>query len=323
MKTRIISDTDLHVSSICLGGGPIGISLRKKDSYRALDFFIDKGGNFIDTANVYGKWLIEKRNTSEEMLGKWFVEKGNRSRCILATKGAHPDLSTMHIPRLSRSDIEMDLEESLRTLQTDYIDLYWLHRDDESRPVSDIIETMNRLVHSGKIRYFGCSNWKINRIKEAQQYAANNHIKGFVANQLMWSLAIPNAEGFEDKSLVTMDDNGMKFHKDTGMTAVAYSSQANGFFSKLEQIGFDHLNDRIKRIYGSSINLERFNRVKILSKEIGQSVTTIALAYIMSQTFAGIPIIGYRNVEQLEESLKAADVRLDQKAVTYLEDGIA
>jgi aryl-alcohol dehydrogenase-like predicted oxidoreductase len=321
VRYKTIPKTDLRASHICMGGGAIGISLDERESFRMLDTFVDLGGNFIDTANIYGKWLPHGRNSSEEMIGKWLKKRNNRDRIILATKGAHPNLNTMDIPRLGRREIREDLEESLDTLQTDTIDMYWLHRDDENRPVGDILETMNELVSEGKIRYFGCSNWKPNRIAEALNYAEQNGMKSFVANQVMWSLAEPDMMAVADKTLVAMDKEGLDFHKKTNMAAVPYSSQANGYFTKLAKGGPALLDDRVKRIYHHKSNIQRMERILKLAREMSCTVTEIALAYLISHDFPTFPIVGCRSVDQLMESMKAGDLVLDAERMDYLNSG--
>jgi len=321
VKYRTIPKTDLRASCICMGGGAIGVSLDEGESFRMLDVFVDLGGNFIDTANIYGKWLPHGRNSSEETIGRWLKKRSNRDRIILATKGAHPNLNAMDIPRLGCSEIREDLEESLITLQTDTIDLYWLHRDDESRPVGDILETMNGLVKEGKIRYFGCSNWKPSRISEALKYAEKNGMKSFVANQMMWSLAEPDMTAVADKTLVAMDKEGLDFHKKTNMAAVPYTSQANGYFTKLAEGGPSLLNERVKRIYHHNRNIHRMERILRLAREMSCSVTEIALAYLISHGFPTFPIVGCRSVEQLMESMKAGDLVLNAEQVDFLDSG--
>ena len=160
---------DLHPSPICLGTADLGSAVNRSDSFALLDAYLDLGGNFLDTAKVYADWLPGERSTSEKLLGEWMRLRRNRQRIVLATKGAHPDLATMHLPRLSRAEIEADLHASLRHLQTDIIDLYWLHRDDPARPVEDILATLQDAVRAGKIRYFGCSNWRVERIRLCQR----------------------------------------------------------------------------------------------------------------------------------------------------------
>ncbi len=205
MRLRTITGTDLHASVICLGALPFGVTLSEDLSFTLMDRFLAEGGNFIDTALVYGEWLPDGKGRSERTVGKWVKQRRTRDRVIIGTKGAHPRLSSMDVPRLARDEIVADLDESLGNLQTDYIDLYWLHRDDPRRPVAEILHTLNEQGERGKIRYFGCSNWRLDRIQAAQDYAAEHGIRGFAGNQLMWSLAVPNHAALFDPAMVTMD----------------------------------------------------------------------------------------------------------------------
>lgn len=229
MRYKNIPGTELTPSVICLGTSNFGEAVSHDISIELMDRFLDRGGNFLDTAKVYSDWLPGERSRSEKLIGQWLRSRNNRSRIVLATKGAHPELETMHIPRLSREDIKNDVEQSLRHLQTNYIDLYWLHRDDPQRQVEDIIVTMNILVQQGKIRYFGCSNWRSERIEAAQHYAVKIGMQGFAASQTKWSLA--SYSPGNDPTTVTLDENELAYHERTGMPAIPYNSQASGFFS--------------------------------------------------------------------------------------------
>src|SRR5215218_9277291 len=133
MDKRLLPHTQLMVSPICLGAVNFGVPLSQSDSFALLDAFFDQGGNFLDTARVYSEWRPGGANASESTLGAWMRQRGRRDSMVVATKGAHPDLKAMHIPRLSQADIQADIEASLKYLQTDVIDLYWLHRDDVNR----------------------------------------------------------------------------------------------------------------------------------------------------------------------------------------------
>ncbi len=322
MRYGNILGTDLKPSIICLGTAPFGSTLNENDSLSLLDEFIDLGGNFVDTAHVYANWLPIEKSISEKTIGKWLKERNIRDKIILGTKGAHPELSKMHIPRLSHDEIVKDLDESLQYLRTDYIDLYWLHRDDINRPVEDILETLNEQVKIGKIRYFGCSNWRPSRIKEALEYCAKYNLKSFVANQMMWSFAISNEEVIEDKTLVLMNKDGFKLHSETKLAAIPYSSQARGFFSKAYTYGLDNITGELRNIYFNKENIERFKRLKKLSKELSKSIGQLSLAYLTSQkSFLTIPIIGSHTKEQLIDSMGAGDFVLNQEEMDFLEKG--
>lgn len=315
MRYVTIPGTELIVSGICLGSTSIGSTIDRETSFRLLDLFAEQGGTFLDTASVYANWLPGEKHVSEKTIGRWLSARGNREDMIVATKGAHPELATMHIPRMSRREIEADLDASLRNLQTDVIDLYWLHRDDRSRPVVEILESMNAQVRAGKIRYFGCSNWQADRIVEAQAVAQAEGMAGFVCDQMMWSLAVIDPDGRSDKTTVVMDDELYALHRESGMAAVAYSSQAGGLFQKLSGG-----NQAVGKTYPLAANQERLERINALAAESGLTTTQIVLGYLQSQPFVTVPIVGCRTVEQLQDSLTAADVTLTPPQVQTLTD---
>jgi aryl-alcohol dehydrogenase-like predicted oxidoreductase len=232
MKYHQISFRGLRPSVLSLGSALFGSSVDRALAFHFLALFFERGGNFLDTAHVYGAWVPGGLGLSETIIGQWLQERGVREQVVLATKGGHPDLSCMHVPRLSRQHILADLEASLQCLRTEYIDLYWLHRDDPQQPVAELLELLDTLVKEGKIRAFGCSNWQSERIAEAIDYADAQGIAGFVGNQLMWSFARPNTEAIKDQTLAVMDAQTFALHQRTGLFVAAYSSQAQGFFTK-------------------------------------------------------------------------------------------
>ena len=276
-----------------------------------LDAFVDLGGNFLDTAEVYANWLPElPRSISERTLGAWLTQRGNRDRMFIGTKGAHPDLATMHISRLAPADILHDLHGSLARLQTDVIDLYWLHRDDESRPVGEIIETLAAEVKAGKIRAFGCSNWRTARMQEAWSYATQQGLPGFVANQPLWSLAQPNPAAFGMPGLAGMDAQMFAFHQQSRWAVIPYTSQARGFFSKLVAHGEAGLKEGERKAYLNETNRQRAARAAALAQQHGVTVAQIALAYLINQPVPTIPVIGCHTLVQLADSMGAATVTL-------------
>jgi aryl-alcohol dehydrogenase-like predicted oxidoreductase len=321
MLFKNIPQTGLTVSQICLGTAEMGSVLPKEAAFRMLNAFVDAGGNFLDTAHVYANWLPGEKSLSEKTLGHWMRERKNRNHILLATKGAHPELSSMHVPRMSHAEVVEDLNESLRYLQVDTIDLYWLHRDDPKRPVGEILELLNEQVREGKIRYFGCSNWKLSRVMEAQDYAEKHSIRSFVASQIMWSLAAPSPDAPVDPTTAAMDGETLEYHKQSGMTVIPYTSQARGFFTKVAAGGPESLKDWVKAVYYNDENLRRLERIKKVSGETGASINTIVLAYLASQPFITIPIVGPQTVQQLEECLEAVDLELAPETVKYLETG--
>lgn len=318
MEKVKISGTDLMSSSLALGGVPFGSSLDEKMSFELMDAYEANGGNMIDTAEVYANWLPGERSISESIIGRWMKSRGNRNGLIVTTKGAHPRLTSMQVSRLSREDILEDVNGSLGRLQVDAIDLYWLHRDDANRDAGEIIETLNDVVKEGKIRYFGCSNWTKERIEEAQLYAASHGLQAFCANQPMWSLASIDSSKLEDPTLVIMDEEMFRLHTETGMTAIPYSSQAQGLFTKLHEGRFSFSNDSVAPMYRMEANREKFERIRMLAAEKGVPVSQVVLGYMQSQPFPTIPIIGCHSLVQLEDCMKADKVRLTDADIVYL-----
>ena len=317
MNYRSIPHTQLSPSVLCLGTALFGTDVDETTAFALLDFFFERGGNFLDTAHGYGEWVPGGIGLSEKVIGAWLKARGLREQIIISTKGAQPLADTPHISRLSHDDIVSDLDESLRNLQTDAIDLYWLHRDDPTRPVADILETLHEQATKGKIRYFGCSNWHVERIQEAMDYAAQQQIAGFVANQLMWSYAVPNVEGIEDKTLVFMDADMFEFQRKTGLAALAYTSQAKGFFSKLHD-NPTTLSERLRNTYDNAENRERLQRLQRVSRDTSLAIPTLLLAYLIHQPFPTFPISGSTNKRQLLENLEASDVMLSDDILDYL-----
>src|SRR5215813_11777320 len=234
MRYSAVPNTDLNPSVIWLGALPFGVSLPQDAAFALMDAYFEAGGNCLDTALVYGEWLPGGKGLSEQTVGAWMTSRHRRDEIILSTKGCHPRLTSMEIPRLSEAELSSDLDESLHNLQTEYIDVYWLHRDDSNRPVAEILEALQHQAQAGKIRTFGCSNWRVERIQEAQEYAAAHKMQAFVGDQLMWSLAQPNPEALSDPSMVWMDKQMYAYHRASGLPAMAYTAQAHGFFAKLE-----------------------------------------------------------------------------------------
>jgi aryl-alcohol dehydrogenase-like predicted oxidoreductase len=319
MEYKGIPGTNLQVAEICLGTGGLGGDIDRESSFRLLDRYVELGGNFLDSAKVYADWLPGERSSSEKTIGRWLAERHNRGRIILGTKGAHPDLATMHIQRLSRQEIVSDLEASLAHLGVEAIDLYWLHRDDSSRPVAEILETLNDQVKAGKIRYFGASNWGTARLEAAQDYAAAHGLQGFSASQVMWNYGVPDPAAIPDKTIVVMNPEMRAYHARTGLAAIPYTSQANGFFNKMAKGGPEGLKVGMRQVYHLPENARRFERLQILSRETGQSVTQVVLGYLLSQPFTTVPIVGCHNLAQMDDSLSAAGVRFSPLQLAFLE----
>ncbi|MFD1676169.1 aldo/keto reductase [Alicyclobacillus fodiniaquatilis] len=316
MRYVNLPGTDLRLSALCLGTAPLGSALDKHDSYRILDEFVERGGNFIDTARAYAIWLPDGMGLSERIIGSWLTDRGLKDSVVVATKGAHPALETMHIPRLSVAEIQQDCEESLRALQLDAIPLYWLHRDDPSRPVAEILESMESLRMAGKIQYYGLSNWSTDRMQAALTYVQEHKLNGLAANQPRWSYAQANVQAISDPTSQWMDDQMFHFHKRSQFPVIPYTAQARGYFSRL---GDGTLDADLHNTYDNAENQLRYERLKRVSKETGYSITVLALAWMTSQRdFLTIPIIWSQRSSHLRDILDAGDVVLKDEMMALL-----
>jgi aryl-alcohol dehydrogenase-like predicted oxidoreductase len=318
MNTTHIPGTTLTPSCLCMGTGDFGAGIERTAAYALLDAFHEQGGNFLDTAKIYSDWIPGERSRSEKVIGEWLEMRKIRHEMIVATKGAHFNLETPQIMRLAPEEIIADIDASLKHLRTDFIDMYWLHRDDPQRPVSDIIDTLQSRVNAGKLRYYGCSNWRIERLEEARVYAQQNGMVGFAAVQNLWNLAKVNPGGFADQTIVSMDEALWEYHLEHQLAAIPFTSQANGFFQKMAVGGVDSLPGSLKKTYLNPVTERRFHRLMKLREQTGLTVTQIALGYLLSQPFPTIPIFSSRNMEQLKDSLSAANARLTQDQLAFL-----
>ena len=202
IKTKL-SGTDLSVSPVCLGTAGFGRKIDRETAFDFLDRFTDRGGNFVDTASLYARDFEASISRSEEILGE-YVKTRPHKQLLIATKGGHYDLKTKE-KRVNKACITADLEESLRTLGKETIDLYGLHRDDPDIPVEEIVDMMEEFVKAGKIRYYGASNYTLERLARAKKYAESIGALGFSAVSNYWTLLKEN-EGFplsSDNTLVT------------------------------------------------------------------------------------------------------------------------
>ncbi len=308
MKYKILNNTDLKVSALALGTDVYGTDLNEADSYALLDTFTEGGGNLIDTALVYANWVPGEKSRSEKLIGRWMKERKNRSEMIISTKGAHPDIMT--VSRLSRAEILGDIEQSLKNLQTDYVDIYWLHRDDEKLPVGNIMETLGEIAASGKARYIGMSNWTYKRIDEANAYAKEHGLPLLMGSQIQYSAAIPNPKG-NDPTLVLMNADEYDYFTHTKLNVFAYASQAKGFFSKLFAGGEENLSVKAKERYLNPQSLKRYEKIRQIAEKTGRSVGEIAIGVISNNpNFPTIPIVGCKNILQLKESMNGSCVEL-------------
>lgn len=295
------------VSKLVLGTGDLRTNKSISEAHSLLDAYIEMGGNTIDTAHQYVG--------AEKAIGEWCQLRNNRDQINILSKGAHPD-DPEPGSRVNANYITKDILESLDRLKTDYIDLYALHRDDPATSVESIIEVLNEHINAGRIHIIGASNWSHHRIEEANEYAYKKGLVGFSFNSPNLSLAksrVPRWPG-----CVSANEATVKFHANTNMPLLSWSSQAGGFFTG--RFSPDNREDaEMVNVYYSEENWERFNRAEQLAKEKNVNTNQIALAYVLNQAFPTAAIIGPRNAEELQSSIASANIVLTEEEVKWLD----
>lgn len=304
MANRIrLPKTNLDVSPICLGGNVFGWSANKDESFAVLDAFVAAGGNFIDTADVYSEWVEgHVGGESETILGEWMAARGNRSEIIIATKVSM--LSTRS--GLSRANIMAAVEDSLRRLQTEYIDLYYAHRDDADTPLEETLGAFDEIVKAGKVRNIGASNYVGERLFEAAEISRKHGFAEFAVLQNRYNLV--DREPYESDSAPALAE--------LGMSCVPFYGIALGFLTGKYQPGVELKTARSEgaKQYFTEGNWATLAKVTKLAGELGVSNAAIALAWLRAQPTVGVPIASARSVEQLAELMQHVELTPAQVA---------
>ena len=298
-------------SKILLGTAYFGDTISEEKAFEIMDTFVELGGCHIDTARLYAD------GEAERIVAKWLKSR-KPENVLVSTKGGFPESQTSKVMRLSEAEVRYDLETSLKALETDVIEMYWLHRDDESRPVEEIIDYMNAFVKEGKIKCFGASNWTTKRIAEANEYAKNSGKIGFSASQIRFSPAVL-VEGGDDRSLVTMDKESFDDYKTLGLPVAAYASQAKGFFSKMAETGLDALSPKSRQRYYCDENVKRLELIMKYSEKYNVSVASMVCSALTSINSPDVfAIIGGSKKEQIVDSMTGSDVVLQREELEAL-----
>lgn len=307
MKLKQMAKADLQVSELCLGGNVFGWSADEKQSHEVLNLFVELGGNFIDTADVYSEWAEgHVGGESETVIGSWLNNRGKRDQVVIATKVSK--LSTR--PGLGRENIIAACEDSLRRLQTDYIDLYYSHDDDTDTPLEETLAAYTELQQAGKIRYAAASNYSGARLREAASISQTNQLTSYVALQNHYNLL--ERDEYEKDSVSTLHE--------LGIDGFPFFGLARGFLSGKYREG--KVVDSVRAAgvakytneHGWAV-LAKLDRVANLHSV---SVSAIALAWLKAQPGVTAPIASARTIEQLREI--ATEVNLTPAELLSLEE---
>ncbi len=318
MKYGSIPGVTKPVSRLVQGTANASFSPADPDrAFALLDTALEHGINTFDTAHVYGEG-------NETLLGRWVRERGVKDQVVVLAKGAHPYGRN----RVTPEDIESDLTESLRRQQTDYFDLYVLHRDDPAVPVGPIVEALNTHKAAGKIGAFGGSNWAWERIKEANDYAAAHGLTPFAVSSPNFSLAEMYAPPWDDCLSISgpAGQAARAYYAGSQIAVMPWSSLAGGFFSdlyrrdNLESFGKDdYFAQLCIKCYCGETNFERLDRARELAQSKTLSVPQIALAFILSQPMNLFPLVSCLTPEQFAANTAALEVTLTPGELAYLD----
>ncbi len=267
------------------------------------DDFFERGGTCFDTAYIYGGGVCER------LLGQWIVNRGVRDQVVILDKGAHT-------PFCTPDDLTRQLMESLDRLQTDYVDLYVMHRDNPAIPVGDFMEILNAHQRAGRVRAFGASNWTIERIEAANAYAREHGLTAFAAVSNNFSLA-RMVEPPWAGCLSASDAASRAWLTKTQTPLLPWSSQARGFFTDRARPD-DRSDAELARCWYSDDNFRRLERVDELARRRGVLPINIALAYVLCQPFPTFPLIGPRTLSETRTSLPALDIDLTPDELRWL-----
>ena len=297
---RRLGESGLKVSQICLGTMTFGREADENASYDIMDYFVEQGGNFLDTADGYSK------GGAEEVIGRWLKARGNRQSVILATKVYNPMGSGPNDNGLSRLHIQQGVEASLKRLQTDVIDLYQIHRWDPEAPLDETLEALNDLVRQGKVRYLGCSNlaaWQLCQYL----FASERHLwSRFISLQPVYNVL---QRGIENELLPLCHH--------AGLGVIAYNPLAGGMLTGKYKRGEPlpagarlQLFENYYQRYFTPDALDIVERFVAAARDRAVSPAQLALAWVLGEPRVTCPIVGARSLDQLRDTLGGLRIQL-------------
>ena len=298
-----IPKTELSVYPLCLGGNVFGWSADEAQSHDVLDAYTSHGGNFIDTADVYSEWKDGNNGgDSEAIIGSWLKKRGNRSEVVIATKVAK--LSTR--PGLSAANIKAAVDDSLKRLQSEYIDIYYAHEDDQNTPLVETLGAFDEIVKSGKVRYIAASNYNSARLKEAIEISKANNFVQYIAIQNHYNLL--ERKDYESDMAPAL--------KELGLSGIPFFALARGFLSGKYRKGATVESVRAGGVanYLNDAGYALLEKLDVLAKSHNASVSAIAIAWLRAQPTISAPIASARTVAQLNEIVPIVNLTNEELA---------
>ncbi|MEH2421668.1 MAG: aldo/keto reductase [Nostoc sp.] len=310
MERLKLGRSGLEVSRLCFGGNVFGWTIDEDTSFEILDHFIKAGGNFIDTADVYSKWVTGNQGgESEIILGKWLKQRGNRDQVVIATKVGN-DMGIQG-KGLSRKHIQQAVEDSLHRLQTDYIDLYQSHIDDQSTSLAETLETYGELIDQGKVRFIGASNYSAERLVEALQISQQHNYPRYESLQPRYNL-YDRAEYEQELQQISQEHS---------IGVINYSSLCSGFLSgkyrSEKDLSISARGNSVKK-YLNARGLAILEALDEVAKIYNVTSTQVALAWLIARPTITAPIVSATKIEQLQDIIKSVGLKLEPDAIHLL-----
>eukprot|EP01118_Nematostelium_gracile_P004511 TRINITY_DN1528_c0_g1_i12.p1 TRINITY_DN1528_c0_g1~~TRINITY_DN1528_c0_g1_i12.p1 ORF type:complete len:317 (+),score=62.44 TRINITY_DN1528_c0_g1_i12:236-1186(+) len=310
MEKRKLGNTDLHVAPIAFGGNVFGWTIDEQTSFGILDRFVDAGFNLIDTANVYSRWKQGNQGgESETIIGNWLKSRQNRDQVIIATKvGA--DMGNGK--DISKANILKEVDNSLRRLQTDYIDLYFSHYDDEQTPATETLEAYDELIKAGKVRWIGASNFSAARLKESLEVSKNAGLPKYEVFQPEYNLY--NREQYETAYEPII--------KEYQLGVTNYYALASGFLSGKYRSEADLNKSQRGGGIKSFLNERGFKILDALdqvAERQGTQPASVAIAWLIARPSVTAPIASVTSTDQLKDLEHAAKIQLSADDIQLLD----
>ncbi|MBD3193327.1 MAG: aldo/keto reductase [Candidatus Heimdallarchaeota archaeon] len=313
MDYRKLGNTGIKISELVLGTMQFGWRTNEKESFEIMDRAVELGINTLDTADIYSKWTEESyAGKTEEIIGRWMNERGNRNDLVLATKLFGEMSENINDRGLSRKHIHQALKGSLTRLQTEWVDIYFTHTFDQETPVEETLRTFTSLIEQGKIHYIGASNTPAWRIMRALWVSDKNDLERYEVLEPVYNIARRHTYEQEIEPIV----NEFKL----GVTS--YSPIGGGFLTGKYQ---DKKSDSprfesVKRRYFKERNFETVKIMQKIAEEKEITMPQLAIAWVLHQESITAPIIGANSVKQLEENVKAIEVKLTEDELKRLNE---
>ena len=311
MDMRQLGRSELKTAPIIFGGNVFGWTLDEQQSFEMLDAWLDAGFNMIDTADVYSRWAEgHQGGESEAVLGRYFRARGNRDRITLASKVG------MEMPGgkgLSRDWIMQAVEDSLKRLQTDHLDLYFSHRDDPDTPPEETLEAYQRLIEQGKVRYVAASNYSGERLEEAMRITGDNGLPRYEALQPFYNLY--------DRHEFENDLAGVCQQHDLGVTP--YFSLASGFLTgkyRSREDARGKAREQFVEQYFNKRGMRVLNALDQVAERLDATPAAVSLAWLIAQPAVTAPIASATSQRQFDQLVQATQLKLDDDALKILDE---